>query len=219
MSRTTPSDEGGIVLRPLASPLPLGFFSFAVGMALLGTMGLGWLATPVEVRSAGLLMAAFVFPLELIAAIVAVLCRDTATATTLGLFTTSWLALGLLDVLDPSAQTNRSTGVFLAAFALMLVPLVVMAAFGKQLLAIVLTCSLARAALEAAYQLGAPHWTDLANGVVALVVTVLAGCAGTAFLIEDIHGRTPLVPRRGTAATAMSGDGAHPADPGVRAQL
>lgn len=211
-------EDGYVVLRPLAGPLPLGFFSFAVGMALLGAIGLGLLSTPPEVRTAGVLMAAFVFPLELVAAVVAMLSRDTAAATTLGLFATSWLGLGLLDVLNPAQQTDRTIGVFLATFALMLVPLGVMAALGKQLMALVLTFSILRAATAAAYQLGAAHWTELANGATAFAVVALACYAGTAFLVEDLRGRTPLVPRRGAAAAAVPG-GSRPRDPGVRRQL
>ena len=32
-----------IVLRPVGSGLPLGFFSFGIGMLLLGTQALGWI--------------------------------------------------------------------------------------------------------------------------------------------------------------------------------
>ena len=213
-----PDQDGHVVLRPLAGPLPLGFFSFAVGMALLGAVGLGLLSTPPEVRPAGVLMAAFVFPLELIAAVVAMLSRDTPAATTLGLFATSWLGLGLLDILNPAQQTDRAIGVFLAAFTLMLVPLGVMAALGKQLMALVLTFSILRAGMAAAYQLGAARWTDLANGAAAFAVVALACYAGTAFLVEDLRGRTALVPRRGAAAAAVPG-GSRPRDPGVRRQL
>jgi succinate-acetate transporter protein len=207
-----------VVLRPFASPLPLGFFSFGIGMALLGGLGLGWLSSAQDVRAAGVLMAAFVFPLELVAAIIAVLTRDTGAATTLGLYTTSWLGLGLLDVLDPTQQTSRTVGLFLIAFAIMLVPLAVAAAFGKVLLTVVLSVSIIRAVLQGAHEWGAPAWVDTANGVVALTIFVLAWCAGTAFLVEDLRGRTPLVPRRGQARTAISESGAQP-EPGVRQQL
>ena len=203
------------VVRPYASPLPLGFYSFAVGMALLGGNGLGWLSDAPDVRASGVLMAAFVFPLELVATVVAMLARDTAATAVLGLYTTSWLGLGLLDALDPTRPTSAAVGLFLAAFAVVLVPLAVSAVFGKALLAVVLGVSIVRAALAAAYQLGAPQWTDRANGVVALALLALACYGGTAFLVEDLRGRTGLVPRRGAASAAMASDG----EPGVRSQL
>ncbi len=221
---TGSTDAARIVLRPVANPLPLGFFSFGVGMALLGGLGLGWLATVAEVRSAGVLMAAFVFPLELVAAVFAALSRDTAAATTLGLFATSWLGLGLLDVLDPAAQTDRAIGVFLVAFAIMLLPLMVTALAGKQLLGGMLALSIARAAFQAAHELGGPGWTDTADGITALVIVAGALYTGTAFLIEGVRGHTPLVPRRGPAAGALSHGVPDqfqrlPLDPGVRDQL
>jgi hypothetical protein len=163
-------------------------------------------------------MAAFVFPLEFLAAVVAIVARDTAAATTLGLFATSWLGLGLLNVLEPAQRTDPTIGVFLAAFGLMLVPLLVLAVFGKQLVALVLTCSVLRAWFDAAYQFGAPHWTDLVEGVAALAIVVLACYAGIAFLIEDVRGSTALVPRRGAAAAAVL-DGGRATEPGVRRQL
>jgi succinate-acetate transporter protein len=216
MSETPRADGARLTLRPYASPLPLGFFSFGVGMALLGGLGLGWLSSAQDVRAAGVLMAAFVFPLELVAAVIAVLTRDTAAATTLGLFTTSWLGLGLLDAFDPAQRTSRTIGLFLIAFAVMLIPLTVAAAFGKVVIAVVLSVSIIRTALQGAYQLGAPAWVDAANGVGALAIFVLAWCAGTAFLVEDLRGRTALVPRRGQAREAVAGS---QTEPGVRQQL
>jgi hypothetical protein len=105
------------VLRPYASPLPLGFFSFAVGMALMSGIGLGWLSSGQDVHAAGVLMAAFVFPLELLATVIALLTRDTAAATALGLFTTSWLGLGLLDVVNPTTGVAALVVLALACFA------------------------------------------------------------------------------------------------------
>jgi hypothetical protein len=192
-------------------------------MALLAGLGIGWLSTAQDVRSAGVLMAAFVFPLELVAMVCAVLSRDTAAATTLGLFSTSWLGLGLLDVLDPGVHTDRAIGVWLVAFTIMLLPLMVSAFFGKPLLGAVLGVSVVRAGLQAAYELGAPHWTSTADGITALLVLSAALYAGTAFLVEDFRGRTRLVPRRGPAADALTQlpeqFRGQPVEPGVREQL
>jgi succinate-acetate transporter protein len=212
-----------VVLRPYASPLPLGFFSFAVGMVLIAATGLGWLESG-DMRAVGVLMAAFVFPLQLMSTVFAVLTRDTAAATALGLYSTSWLALGLLYVLEPAMQTSRPLGLFLVGFAVVLIPLAVGALFGKTLLAVVLSVSAIRAGLQAAYQLGCPHWTDLASGVCAGLLVVLGCYAGTAFMVEDFRGTTGLMARRGAARTALEDGPAEqfsqpPHDPGVRPQL
>jgi succinate-acetate transporter protein len=208
-----------VMLRPYASPLPLGFFSFAVGMALLAGLGFGWFSSPQEIRAAGVLMAVFVFPLELLATVVALVTRDTGAATTLGLYSTSWVALGLLNALDPTQPTSPVIGVYLLAFSIVLVPLAVSAAFGKVLLTVVLASSIVRAVFQGVSELGAPHWTKTADGVSALVVLALACYAGTAFLVEDIRKEpTPLVPRRGSAAIADPAADGVP-EPGVRDQL
>ncbi|WP_051944164.1 hypothetical protein [Streptacidiphilus rugosus] len=100
-----------------------------------------------QVRTAGILLAAFVSPPQLLAAAVAFLARDTGIAAILGLFAASWLALGAVDIAGPTVLTSPAVGLFLAAFALVLVPLVVAGFFGKALLGAVLTVSVLRAAL------------------------------------------------------------------------
>ena len=80
-----------IVLRPIGSGLPLGFFSFGIGMLLLGCLAIGWIPVS-EQKQVGMILMSFVFPLEVVATVMAFLARDTLGATTLGLFTTSWAA-------------------------------------------------------------------------------------------------------------------------------
>ncbi|HEY0495732.1 MAG TPA: hypothetical protein VGD48_08305 [Kutzneria sp.] len=212
-----------VTLRPYASPLPLGFLSFAVGMALIAGVALRWLGQG-DLTTVGVIMALFVFPLQLMSTIFAMLTRDTAAATALGLYSTSWLATGVLYVLEPGQQTSRALGLYLAAFTVVLIPLAVGALFGKALLAIVLTVSAARAGFQAAYQFGAAHWTDTVSGVVAGLLVVLGCYAGVVFMVEDFRGSSGLMLRRGPARQALT-DGPHdqftepPHEPGVRPQL
>ena len=105
-------DQTRIVLRPIGSGLPLGFFSFGIGMLLLGCSGIGWIPAG-EQKDVGMFLIAFVFPLELIATVVAFLARDTLGATTLGLFTTSWLALGWFDHSSRPGATSVTVGIYL----------------------------------------------------------------------------------------------------------
>ena len=113
---------------------------------------------------------------------------------------------------------------FLAAFAVVLIPLAVTGFLGKGLLGVVLTVSITRAALAAAYQLGAPHQFQVANAAAALLLFALAVYSGTAFLVEDLHQRTVLpIGRHGRARDAISesseGYERAPGEPGVRPQL
>lgn len=224
MSAAGDHEAPGVVVRPYGNPLPLGFFSFGVGMVLLAGIALG-LVTGEQVRVVGILLAAFVFPLEFLAAVMAFLTRDTGAASALGLFATSWIALGFVHIIAPAQQTSPAMGLFLAAFAVTLVPLAVAGFLGKVLLGVVLSVSTVRAALAAAYQLGAPHAFELANAAASLLLFVLSVYAGTAFLIEDIRQHTVLpILRRGAARGAIEQDLADqysrlPQEPGVRKQL
>ena len=109
-------EQTRIVLRPVGSGLPLGFFSFGIGMLLLGSQEIGWIPVG-EQRDVGLLLATFVFPLELVATVFAFLARDTLGGTTLGLFTTSWLALGLAELDTPPGSKSVALGIYLFGFA------------------------------------------------------------------------------------------------------
>src|SRR5207237_10617829 len=109
-------DHTRIFLRPIGSGLPLGFFAFGIGMLLLGCTAIGWIPVS-EQKDVGMLLMSFVFPLELVATIVAFLARDTVGATTLGLFTTSWLALGWMDLESPPGSTSVTRGIYLFGFA------------------------------------------------------------------------------------------------------
>jgi succinate-acetate transporter protein len=212
-----------VMLRPYASPLPLGFFSLTIGMAVTAGVGVGWLDRS-DLTTVGVIMALFVFPLQLLSTVFAVLTRDTAAATALGLYSMSWLTIGVLYALEPGQQTSRALGLYLAAFTVVLVPLAIGALFGKALLSVVLTVSVIRAGLQAAYQLGAPQWTDTASGVVAALLAVLGGYAGIVFMVEDARGDSGLMLRRGPAREALT-DEPHdqfaepPHEPGVRRQL
>lgn len=213
-----------IVLRPYGTPLPLGFFSFAIGMALLAGIALDVISGD-QVRAAGVLLATFVFPLEFLASVFAFLARDTGAATALAIFSTSWAGIGALYVIAPMQQRSTSVGMYLCAFAFVLLPLAAAALLGKALLGIVLAVSILRAVLAAAYQLGAPHEWELANAAASLLLFALAVYAGTAFLIEDARQRTLLpILRRGEAGQALQDEvvGQHARlarEPGVRRQL
>lgn len=219
------SGTARVFVRPFGNPLPLGFFSFGIGMVVLAGIGLGLVEPGPQVRTAGILLAAFVFPLEFLAAVMAFLTRDTGAATALGLFATSWLGVGVLHIAAPVQQTSTAVGMFQAAFAVMLLPIAAAGFMGKTLLGLVLTVSALRAALAAAFQLGAPRVLETANAAGALLLFALSVYAGTAFLVEDMRQQTVLpILRRGEARRAIEDElagqyGRLPLEPGVRRQL
>jgi len=194
-----------INVRPLANPLPLGLFAFGIGMLMLAAQTAGWVPIG-EARQVGLLIASFVFLLEGFAMILAALARDTLAATILGLFTTSWLALGLQLMVGKPGVTSHAVGFFLLAFAGPIISLAVLAASGKPLIAVVLSLSAARAILDGLYQVTGTTALEHAAGYVAAVIAGVAWYAGTAMALEDTRQRAVLpVLRRGAGASAMAG--------------
>jgi len=139
----TPEENVRIVVRPFASSLPLGFFSFAIGMLLLGGLANGWLH-PSDQHTVGLLLAAFVFPLETIAVVIAFLARDTFGATGLGMFSASWLAFGLADLTTPAGQLSRAVGLMDFGFGFAIIVLAAAAFMGKPLIGTVMSLAAVR---------------------------------------------------------------------------
>jgi uncharacterized protein len=221
--RRAHEEQVRIFLRPIGSALPLGFFAFAIGMLLLGTQALGWIPVA-EQKTVGIMLIAFVFPLELIATVVAFLARDTLGATTLGLFTTSWLALGWSYLASPAGATSVTIGIYLFGFATAVVLLALISTLGKPFFSVLLLLSAARMVLAGYYQTGAaPGWDRVAGGF-GIALCAIAMYGGAALALEDARHRQ-LLPlfRRGGANRAFQGYEAQlerlESEPGVRQQL
>jgi succinate-acetate transporter protein len=213
-----------IVLRPLGSGLPLGFFSFAIGMLVLCGVGVGWIG-PLDQHAAALVLVTFVAPLEFLAAVIAFLARDSIGATTLGVFAGSWFSSGwLLWTGDPSVLSH-AFGFFLAGFGVVILCIAVLSWTGKPFFGVLLSISALRMAVAAAYEFGAGHAWLTAAGWIALVLFVVAVYGGLALGFEDIERREVLpIFRRATAANAIEGSLQEQlerieSEPGVRQQL
>jgi succinate-acetate transporter protein len=195
-----------IVVRAYATALPLGFFSFGVGMLVVAGLGNGWLSAG-DQHTAGILLAAFVFPLETIATVFAFLARDAFGATGLGMFSSSWLTLGLADLTGPPGATSRAVGLYLLGFSFMVGFLALAAFLGKPLIGVLLLLATVRGALGGAWEFGAPHSFEEASAWIAVALFAAAAYGGVAFLVEDLRGESLLpVFRRGTSHEAFEGD-------------
>ena len=198
--------EVRIIVRPYATSLALGFFSFGIGMLLLAGLGNGWLQ-PGDQHAVGFILASFVFPLELIAAVIAFLARDSFGATGLGLFTTSWLALGILDVESSPGALSRAVGLYELGFSFAITLLAVAAFGGKPLIGVILLASAVRGALAGIHEWHGPAWAWTAAGWLAVAIFAAAMYGGLAFLLEDVHKQQVLpVFRRGTSRESLEGD-------------
>jgi succinate-acetate transporter protein len=213
-----------IVVRPLGSGLPLGFFAFGQGMFILG--GVGTRIIPAhDVKTAGLLLAAYVFPLEAAAMVIAFLARDTVGGTALGLFTTSWLALGLALFMAKPGATSTSLGLYSCFFAAVVLVLGIAAVQGKPLIAAIMTVAAGRSIAGGIYEFTGNKTADTIGGVLAFAIAAAALYGGLAFLLEDAAQKEVLpVFRRGAAKDSLEGSladqlGRVESEAGVRQQL
>jgi len=212
-----------IVLRPLASPLPLAFFAFGVGSLLLSGLQLGLIPTS-EARSVAL--AAFVFPpLALLSSVLAYLSRETLGATIMALISFSWLANGLIDLTTPPTSTNATQGLLALSLAAILLLVSISAVLGKPLLGLVIALASARFATTGLYELTASTALQSASGILGCLIAAIALYGGLALGLEDLQGKTVLpIGRRGAARRAFEGDlgeqvGPVESEAGVRKQL
>jgi succinate-acetate transporter protein len=215
--------RAAIVLRPIGSGLPLGFFSFGIGMLILGCQATGWIPVS-EQHEGGMLLMSFVFPLELVATIFAFLARDTLGATTLGLFTTSWLAIGWSQLASPPGKTSVTLAVYLFGFAFAALLIAFLSTQGKPFFSALLALATTRMVLSGVFEAGgSTEWYRISGGF-GVALAALAMYGGVALGMEDAKQREVLpLFRRGAAAESFEGLDRQlerlEAEPGVRQQL
>jgi succinate-acetate transporter protein len=199
-----------VVLRPLATPLPLGFLALVLATVSFSALQLGWIP-PTEGRIAGLVAVFATVPLQLLAAVMGFLARDPVAATGMGVLAGTWGVVGLSTLTSPPGATSKELGVLLVTAGLcMLVPAV--SAGAKLVPAAVMGLAGVRFAVTGGYQLtGSADWKTTA-GWVGLALGLLALYAALALELEGSQRRTILpLGRRSPAEPA--------GEPGVRAQL
>lgn len=213
-----------IVLRPIASPLPLAFFAFGAGSALLSFQQLGLIPTS-ETEQIALVFGAFVFPLQFMTAIFAFLSRETLGATALGLISFSWLATALILYIAPPDATSATLGFLSLILAVILLMLGVVGLLGKPLLSAVILLAVVRFSLNGLYDLTAVSPLLTVSAIIGLVIFGASLYGGLALGLEDVQHRTVLpFGRRGEAREAIEGDlstqiGPLEQEAGVRKQL
>jgi uncharacterized protein len=213
-----------VVLRPVATPLPLGFLALALATVVFSAVQLGWV-TPDQGRVAALTAVAATLPLQLLASVVGFLARDPVAATGMGILAGTWAVVGLATLTSPPGSTSAGLGVLLVTSGLaMLVPAVA-AAPAKAAAAAVMGLAALRFLVTGAYQLtGSAAWKGIA-GWVGLLLGAVALYTALAMELEGTTGRTVLpLGRRGPAQAAVDGEGPLDpldlaAEPGVRPQL
>jgi succinate-acetate transporter protein len=199
-----------VVLRPVASPLPLGFLALALATVPFAAVQLGWVP-PTEGRVAAIGALAATVPLQLLASAFGFLARDVVAATGMGVLAGTWGTVGLVTATSPPGSVSPGLGVLLlTAGVCMLVPAT--AAVAKLVPATVMTLAAVRFAVTGGYHLtGSAGWKSAA-GWVGLLLGVVAVYAALALALESTQGRTVLPLGRRAPAEPVG-------EPGVRPQL
>jgi hypothetical protein len=216
--------EFRVMLRPLASSLPLGFFAFTVGTVLLSALELSWVP-PAQDASLMILVLAFVVPLEALSGLFAFLARDSGAATGLTMLSASWLATSVTVMRGPPGALSAPLGVFLLTLTALMLISSVTAISGKPLFGVLLLIGACRFALTGVYQVTGTAAVEQAAGWIGIPLAVFALYGGLALLLEEAYQRTVLpLGRRGRSRTSLEGGFArqvHQAEqePGVRPQL
>ena len=180
-----------VVLRPLASPLPIGFLALAVGSLVYAGFQLHW--TPItQQHTVALAILAFVVPLQFVSAILGVLARDGVGATAMAVLSATWAATGAIMLSGPPGVTNGTAGLLLIGAAAVLTAPAAAAVSVKPLAAAVISLTILRFATGGLYQLTSDGAWQTAAAVIGLVLGLLAGYAGLALLLEDVHHRPTL---------------------------
>lgn len=189
---TTRADERGstVVLRPLATPMPLGFLGQAVASWAFACLQLSWLdPSQGHLVAAGVLV--FTVPIQAFAATLGFLARDPVAGTGTGLLAGGWAVVATSTLLTPPGATTGALGVLtLGVAGTLLLPAAV--AVTRIAAAAVLWLSVARFAVTGVTELlGDGSWGHAA-GWVGLVLSVTSLYAAAAFELEAVTGRSWL---------------------------
>jgi hypothetical protein len=213
-----------VVLRPIATPLPLGFLALAVSTVMFSAVQLGWIAQA-EGRIAALTALAATVPLQLLSSVIGFLARDPVAATGMGVLSGTWAVVGFTTLTSPPGAASDGLGVFLlTAGAAMFVP--AGAAVGSKLVpALVMALAGTRFLVTGIYELTASSSWKAVAGWVGLLLAAVAFYAALALELEGARQRTVLpVGRHGPGRQAVDGAASLQAsdlqgEAGVRPQL
>ncbi|WP_328967842.1 GPR1/FUN34/YaaH family transporter [Streptomyces sp. NBC_00239] len=192
-----------INLRPIASPMPLGFFTIAIASVMTGCLQLGIFDE--TARSAVALTVLPAFALQLLVSFLAFGARDVIAATLMAVFAGSWLPYSLI-MLSGAADGLQVLGVFNLAL-LCFGALMTAVTRPKRALWFVLAVSLPRWAATGLAGITGVEWLTRMSGALGLVVALVAMYTAFALMLEDMRSEQVLpIGRSGPAHLAVEGD-------------
>lgn len=191
-----------IVLRPIGSPLPLGFFTVAIDSVLVSV--LQWGILPAADRQAVALVVFPAFVVQLIVAVLAFMGRDSIAGTLMLSFATTWLVDALVFYRDPSGSTEV-LGIFFIVFAVF-AALMLAVALAKRALAAVLVVAVPRFLLSGIADVTGVAGVARLAAAFGFLLAAVALYTAFALLLEDVKGDEVLpIGRSGPARHAVHG--------------
>lgn len=212
-----------VVVRPIATPLPLGFLALAVATLAFASLQLEWVAQD-QGRTIALGVLVLTVPLQLLASVMGFLARDPVAATGMGILAGTWGAICLATITSPPGTKSAGLGIILLGSAgCLLIPAA--AAHSKLVLMLVILTSSVRYAVTGLSELDAGSaWTTTA-GWVGVALAAISLYAALALELEGSQSRTVLpLGRNGAGRAALDGRLTDQTEqlstePGVRQQL
>lgn len=213
-----------VFLRPIGTPLPLGFVGLAVATSVLACMNLGWIPTSEQHQVAFVLMA-FAFPLQLIASVLLFLVRSAPAGAGIGVQSVTWLTLGIELYTGHPGSRSATVAVLLFAATGALLPSALTASLGKLVPAGVMLLTGLRWVLTGIWEkLGGTAWKHAA-GWEGLVLAAFAIYAAFGSDLEGALQRSVLpMGRHGPGRRALDQNVADQEpqlerEPGIRQQI
>jgi hypothetical protein len=191
-----------IMLRPMASPMPLGFYTIAIANIMVSSLQLGIIG-PGERRNVALIILP-AFVLQLIVGIACIAARDAFAATLMTSVAGSWLADALIYLFGTPGSSVASA-VFSFTFA-GFVAMMATSARPKAALFAVLVTAVPRFVLSGLAAATGNEGLTRTAGVFGYLLAAVAIYTAWALLLEDVRGHTVLpVGRTGPARDAIEG--------------
>ena len=194
-----------VMLRPIASGLPFGFFGLVIAASVVGAQAYGFLPASAG-RAVGLLLLSTVM-LQMIGGISCILARDVISASFMLVFSAVWLGTALDYIVLPQ-HALLVLGVWYLGLAPVIGCLIV-SGTSKLALSMVPMVGLPTFVVTAIWLLdgGRPGALGQAAGVMSWALAGAGLYAGFALLLEDARRRT-VIPtmRRGPMKEAFTGD-------------
>lgn len=201
-----------LFLRPVGTPVAIGLGAIAIGTVMLSALQFGWIAGAQQQHTVAFVALAAAFPLELLAAVFALLSRDALVGTGFAVFSSVWSVTGLSLLSGPAGATNDALGIFLLTGSALLALLFISAGRSRLVFGAIILSGCARLCLTGLYEIKSTHGLKEAAAILGLVLAGACAYGIVALLTEDLPRRSLLpVGRSGRAASSLGG--------GLREQL